>query len=161
MRVLVIFLALAALAGCGFRPLYAPTESGAAVFGPVSVAEIAGKAGHAMRMELTRRFGAQSPGAGQPTRQLTVTLSEQVERLGFRVDESAQRADLIVTATYVLETPGEAAPITGEISTRVGFDVPDSAFGEITAQDDARERAGEVLAQMLHAELAIRLTQAP
>jgi LPS-assembly lipoprotein len=161
MRVLVMCLALAALSACGFRPLYAPTESGAAVFGPVAVAEIAGKSGHSMRIELTRRFGAQQALPGQPERRLTVSLSEQVERLGFRVDESAQRADLIVTAQYSLETPGAAEPLTGEISTRVGFDIPDSAFGEITAQDDARERAGEVLAQLLHQELAIRLTQAP
>ncbi len=161
MRVMVVCLALAALGGCGFRPLYAPTEAGAVAFGSLSVVEIAGKTGHSLRMELTRRLGAHGGEVGQPTRVLTVTLEEQVERLGFRIDESAQRADLVVIAQYSLETQGETAPMVGEISTRVGFDIPDSSFGEITAQDDARERAGEVLAQLLHTELAIRLTQAP
>jgi LPS-assembly lipoprotein len=157
MRFLLVPLALLALAGCGFRPLYAPSATGEAVIGPVVVAEIDGRAGHSMSLELGRLFGAEA-GAQQPPRQLQVTLSETVSRLGYRVDESAQRADLIVVANYRLETPGEAEPLTGRISTTVGFDIPDSAFGEITAQDDARERAGEVLAQQLRTEIALRLT---
>jgi hypothetical protein len=84
-------------------------------------------------------------------------LSERVNRLGIRVDESASRADLVITARYTLfGLPGEDN-IDGRLTTTVSFDIPANAFGEIAAQDDARERAGEVLAQMMRTELAIRL----
>ena len=35
-----------------------------------------------------------------------------------------------------------------------------AAFGEIAAQDDARERAAETMAQRFRAELALRMAQA-
>ena len=39
-------------------------------------------------------------------------------------------------------------------------DIPTAAFGEIAAQDDARERAAETMAQRFRAELALRMAQA-
>ena len=157
MRFVVMAAALLALAACGFRPMYGPSSE-AALIGPVQVAEIDGRTGHTLRLELTRLFGAEA-NRGGAARALEVTLSEQVSRLGYRIDESAQRADLIVIASYRLITPGQP-DLTGRLSTTVGFDIPDSAFGEITAQDDARDRAGEVLAQQLRTELALRLSAA-
>jgi hypothetical protein len=42
----------------------------------------------------------------------------------------------------------------------VNYEIPTAAFGEIAAQDDARDRAAETLAQRMRAELALRLAQA-
>jgi hypothetical protein len=42
----------------------------------------------------------------------------------------------------------------------VNYDIPTAAFGEIAAQDDARERAAETMAQRFRAELALRMAQA-
>lgn len=155
MRWMLAGLAALMLAGCGFRPMYAPSADGGGANPPISVATIDGKTGHVLRAELTRMLG--TPADAASAWLLEVQLTETVNRLGYRIDESAQRADLVVTANYTLEPAGETGePLTGRITSTVSYDIPLSAFGEIAAQDDARERAGENLAQLLRIELAHR-----
>jgi LPS-assembly lipoprotein len=158
MRAVLATLALLALGACGFTPMYAPAADGSSAIGPVHVATIPGKAGHVLKTELDRILAV---GANEGTpMQLEITLYEEVIRLGIRLDESASRAELRLTARYVL-TPAtpRARPIRGAIYTAVNYEIPTAAFGEISAQDDARERAAETLAQRMRAELALRLAQ--
>jgi LPS-assembly lipoprotein len=155
MRALIVGMTLA-LAGCGFQPLYAPPGGGAAI-GPVHVAEIEGGAGHVLRRELDRILAVENDGG--PPMELEITLLEQVTPLGIRRDESATRAELRLTANYVLTPADGGTPLRGSVVTVVNYDVPTQAFGEITAQDDARERAAETMAQRFRAELALRMAQ--
>ena len=155
MRVLIASLALL-VAACGFQPMYSPTGGGA--IGPVSIAEIEGKAGHVLRTELSRMLAVEANGAAPS--HLEVTLSERVTQQGIRLDESATRAELRLTANYVLTPSGQGRPVRGSLVTTVNYEIPIAAFGEITAQDDARERAAETMAQRLRAEFALRLAQA-
>ena len=156
MRVLIASLALL-LGACGFQPMYAPAGGGAAI-GPVQVALIEGKAGHVLRTELDRILAVENNGA--PPMTLAITLQEQVTSLGLRRDESATRGELRLIANYVLTPPSDAPVMRGSVFTVVNYDVPTAAFGEIAAQDDARERAAETMAQRFRAELALRLAQA-
>ncbi len=156
MRVLIASLALL-LAACGFQPMYAPAGGGAAI-GPVQVTEIEGIAGHVLKRELDRILAVENTGA--PPMLLEITLSEQVTPLAIRRDESATRAELRLIANYVL-TPAEGnRTMRGSVFTVVNYDIPTAAFGEIAAQDDARERAAETMAQRFRAELALRMAQA-
>ncbi|HVY86867.1 MAG TPA: LPS assembly lipoprotein LptE [Caulobacterales bacterium] len=157
MRVLIASMALL-LAGCGFEPMYAPSAHGRMAIGPVHVETIEGKAGFVLKSELDRMLSVEDNGA-TPS-QLDISLKESVVLLGLRLDESASRAELRLTADYVL-TPAEAGarPLRGSIDSVVTYEIPTAAFGEISAQDDARERAAETLAQRMRAELAIRLHQ--
>ena len=157
MRVLIASLTLL-LAACGFQPMYAQ-PSGANAIGPVQIAEIDGKAGHVLRTELSRILAVENDGS--PPMNLEITLVEQVTPLGIRRDESATRAELRLTANYVL-TPAQVGGrvMRGSVFTVVNYDIPTAAFGEITAQDDARERAAETMAQRFRAELALRIAQA-
>lgn len=156
MRVLVLSATLL-LAACGFQPMYAPAGGGTAI-GPVEVSEIDGKAGHVLRTELTRLLAVET-GAGAPS-SLQVTLTEQVIPLGIRRDESATRAEIRLTANYVLTPANQTPAMRGSLTTVANYDIPEAAFGEIAAQDDARERAAETLAQRFRAELALRMAQA-
>jgi LPS-assembly lipoprotein len=156
MRVLIASLTLL-LGACGFQPMYAPAGGGQAI-GPVQVAEIEGKAGHVLRTELDRILSVEN-GDGTPSL-LEITLSEQVTPLGIRRDESATRAELRIIANYVLTPPNNAQVMRGSVVTTVNYDIPTAAFGEIAAQDDARERAAESMAQRFRAELALRMAQA-
>lgn len=157
MRVLIASLTLL-LAACGFQPMYAPS-GGANAIGPVQIAEIEGKTGHVLRTELTRILAVENDGS--PPMNLEITLTEQVTPLGIRRDESATRAELRLTANYIL-TPAEVngRVMRGSVFTVVNYDIPTAAFGEIAAQDDARERAAETMAQRFRAELALRIAQA-
>lgn len=159
MRMRGPLLSLAAaslLAGCGFQPLYAPQINGGPAIGAVSIPTIPGKAGHVLRTELDRVLSVENGGEPQL---LQISLREDVIRLGFRTDESATRADLILTARYEM-TPASGPVVRGTVTSTATFEIPTAAFGEIAAQDDARERAAEVLAQRIRADLALRLIQA-
>ncbi len=156
MRVLIASLTLL-LAACGFQPMYSP--SGGSAIGPVQIDEIEGKAGHVLRTELSRILAVEN--GANPSSHLEITLSEQVTPLGIRIDESATRAELRLIANYVLTPPGQGAQVMrGSVVTVVNYDIPTAAFGEIAAQDDARERAAETMAQRFRAELALRMSQA-
>jgi LPS-assembly lipoprotein len=155
MRLVIAGLALM-LAACGFQPMYAPAGGGNAI-GPVQIGEIDGKAGHVLRTELSRLLAVENDGT--PPMTLQITLSEQVTPLGIRRDESATRAELRLIANYVLTPPDRGQVMRGSVLTTVNYDIPTAAFGEIAAQDDARERAAETMAQRFRAELALRLAQ--
>ncbi len=156
MRALIASLTLL-VAACGFQPMYAPGSN--AAIGPVQVPMIEGKAGHVLKTELDRLLAVEANGG--PAATLAITLDEQVSRLGLRRDESATRGELRLVANYVL-TPATvgAQVMRGSVSTVVNYEIPTAAFGEIAAQDDARERAAETLAQRFRAELALRMAQA-
>ena len=157
MRALIASLTLL-LAACGFQPMYAPAGGGQAI-GPVQVSQIDGKAGHVLKRELDRILAVENGGA--PPMILEITLSEQVTQLGIRRDESATRAELRLIANYVLTPPpNQGQVMRGSVFTVVNYDIPTAAFGEIAAQDDARERAAETMAQRFRAELALRVAQA-
>lgn len=159
MRVLIASLTLL-VAACGFSPMYAPPGGGNAI-GPVQIAEIEGKAGHVLRTELVRILAVENDGS--PPMNLEITITEQVTPLGIRRDESATRAELRLTANYILTPAPEqtnARVMRGSVFTVVNYDIPTAAFGEISAQDDARERAAETMAQRFRAELALRMAQA-
>ena len=157
MRLLIASLTLL-VAACGFQPMYAPAGGGNAI-GPVQIAEIEGKTGHVLRTELTRILAVENDGS--PPMNLEITLTEQVTPLGLRRDESATRAELRLTANYIL-TPAQSdgRVMRGSVSSVVNYDIPTGAFGEIAAQDDARERAAETMAQRFRAGLALRIAQA-
>jgi len=112
-----------------------------------------------LRTELDRLLSVEN-GGGTPSL-LEITLSETVTPLGLRRDESATRAELRLIANYVLTPPAPGAQVMrGSVVTTVNYDIPTAAFGEIAAQDDARERAAETMAQRFRAELALRMAQA-
>lgn len=158
MKLWTALLSLALLAGCGFSPMYAPGPNGQGPIGPVEiVGEMPGKAGHTLRQELSRLLSTET-GSG-PAQQLDIRLREEVVPLGLRLDESASRAELRLTAIYTLTQPG-GEEMRGQVLSVVNYDIPLAAFGQIAAQDDARERAAETLAQRMRAELALRLARA-
>ena len=159
MRVALIALALVALAGCGFKPMYAPASTGGgALIGAVTIPEVPGKSGHAFRTELTRLLAAEGRNGATP-RRLDVTVSELVSALGLRVDESATRADLILTGVYKFYDLSGAELVNGRAIATVSYDIPIAAYGAAAAQDDARERAGVLLADKIRTDLALRLTR--
>lgn len=157
MRTLIAGLSLLLLAACGFQPMYMPAGGGAAI-GPVNVQQIDGKAGHVLKSELDRIFAVENN--GNPPALLEITLQEQITPLGIRRDESATRAELRLIANYVLTPANNGQVMRGSVFTVVNYDIPTAAFGEIAAQDDARERAAETMAERFRAELALRMAQA-
>lgn len=151
-------LAAATLSGCGFHPMYAPSANGGPAIGPVVIDQIDSKAGHVLKAELEKLLQVEQRGGGAPQR-LSVTVTEGSAGLGFRVDETASRSDLVVSAVYRLFGADGKLLLTGGAAAAASYDIPNSAYGEITAQDDARERAAENVAEKMRADIALRLAQ--
>lgn len=159
MRVIASLIALAALSGCGFTPMYAPDATrGGPVIGPVSVAMIDGKSGHELKVALDRLFGVER-GAAAPQR-LEIKLDEQIGGLGYRVDETASRFDVILRAQYVLYDAAGREAAKGMLDGVATYDTPASSYGDIAAQGAARSRAAGLLAERILADIAIKLQQA-
>ncbi len=149
----------APLAACGFSPMYGGGGPGGRgpVIGPVTIDEVQGKAGFVFKAELEKLLSVERDGG--PARRLTVTMTESVGGLGFRLDESASRSDLTLNASYTLADSDGKTVVAGVASSVASYDVPASAFGEIASQDDARERAAENLAEKIRASLALQLAR--
>lgn len=156
MRLIILSFALL-LSACGFSPMYAQ-PNGQSAIGPVYIEEIEGKSGHVLKRELDRILAVENDGSAPAN--LRITLLEQVTPLGLRRDESSTRAEIRLTANYVLTPANGGAVMRGSVFTVTTYDIPTAAFGEIAAQDDARERAAETMAQRFRAELALRMAQA-
>ncbi|MEM1088537.1 MAG: hypothetical protein AAGH90_12490 [Pseudomonadota bacterium] len=144
---------LGCVSSCGFQPLYADGQA----TGRVTVEQIDGRTGQALRKALIQELGPGLPGLeGEAT--LTVILDENLARLALRPDEAASRTDVIGKAEYVLATADTA--ISGEIRAETAYNVPNAPFSDITAQIDAGERLMTVLARRLVDDIRLKMAGA-
>ncbi|MEL7129555.1 MAG: hypothetical protein AAGK23_08400 [Pseudomonadota bacterium] len=155
MKSILILVSFLALTACGFRPVHTSTGLSGASASQISIPEIPGRGGHALRKALLAEFATGLPGVDSAT--LTITLDESLARLSIRPDETAARSDALAIGRYVLDT-GEDA-IAGEARAEASFNVPVSAFGDITSQTDASERTMTILAQRIADDLRLKLAE--
>jgi LPS-assembly lipoprotein len=144
---------LTAVSACGFTPLYAGSSNSA---GLVTVDEIEGRAGHALRKALIEQLAIGLPGLEEPAT-LTIVLETDLKRLALQPDEAASRTDIMGEAQYVLATADNA--ISGKVEAETSFNVPNEPFADVTAQIDASDRAMTLLARRIVDDLRITLAQ--
>lgn len=105
---------------------------------------------NALRNELNPR--------GQPRRpkySLQVGLSETIEEIGIRLDETASRNDITLVATFrLVQAGGQEVVMSAQASVTDSYDVLASAFATDTAQQAARERNVRRLAKQVRLQLA-------
>ena len=147
---------LTSLTACGFAPVHTSNIGSSYQASNIVVPEIPGRSGHELRKALIEEFATGLPGIDSAT--LTVSLRERTGRLAIRPDEAAARTDYIVTGRYVLDTGDDA--ITGTVKADTSFNVPTSAFGDITAQTAATTQTMNVLAQRIVNDLKLKLGNA-
>ena len=148
-------LALAAgAAGCGFEPLYSADGGARDRLARVQIDRIADRGGQQLRNELLLSFPPRDPAAPSAWR-LRVTLTEDKRELGVRKQDVATRANLTLTARYVLEdaVAGKAA-LSGELRSVNSYNILDSPYGTLAAERNARARAVRQVADGLTARLA-------
>ena len=158
-------LALAALAGGCFQPLYGEgtvSKVGGnvrnAMLG-IDVPEIKGLVGHYLRNELVFEFD----GGGAPDRQkilkLTASTSESLEVI--TVDYANGRADsaiLVATADWQLVRAGSNEVVaSGQSIVRAPYERSQQRFAALRAARDAQIRAAKELAQQIKARVAAAL----
>lgn len=164
---------LALLSACGFRPLYASDVGGPGKASLIaSVSQIRGRSGFTMQDELEKLFRSTKVQTGAPI--IEVTYTEVFVPLGFRLDRSATRVDVVMSGTYVLRSAEGKILVQGPFTTRASYEAPgvfvdpnnptgpsrDGAYADLSNQLDARERAARDAARLIYANAALRLAHA-
>ena len=148
-------LALAAgAAGCGFEPLYATDGSARGHLARVHIDRIADRTGQQLRNALLLSFPPGDPAAPAAWR-LRVRLKEDKTELGVEKQDVATRANLTLTARFVLRPrDGGEALLAGAVESINSYNILASPYGTLAAEKNARARAVGQLADALVGRLA-------
>ena len=148
------------LAACGFRPLYGPQSAAAtqSELSNVKIDLIEDRIGQQLHNALLDRVNS----SGQPQTPeyvLSIEIEETLQELGLRRDETATRANLNVSAAFVLRSAktldGKNILLSGHSRSVNSFNIVDSDFATVIAERDARNRAVVIIADDIATRLAI------
>lgn len=147
----------AALAGCGFRPLYAPAASGApgpaaAEMAAIYVPIFADRPGQLLRQELQQRF--EGTGTGTAKRyELVASIAVNVEAIAIQRDSSSSRVRLIGSAPWTLRVLSLDHPVLAQGTSRIldGYNILNQQFF-------AADLESEVVIRRVAAALADQIT---
>ena len=148
--------ALALLPSCGFQPLYA-TDDGAAA-GLRNVALVSVSAPEDIQQMVARAFSrrtARDPSAAQYD--LVVATSEQAERLAVQIDASVTRYNYRLVGDYTLVERGAGKQYKGRVTSIASFNVVDSQYSTLFAEETAREKAATQLVEDIERDILLEL----
>lgn len=149
-------------ASCGFRPLYVPTgtnEAGSSgfaleTFSKVNISRIADREGQFLRNKLIELMHPAGK-AKVANYNLGVKLSESKASLAVRRSSDATRANLTVTAQYLLlQLDTQKTLVSGVVQSTSGYNIFESEFQTLSAEKSARDRALIDLAHQVRLRIA-------
>lgn len=148
-----------ALAACGFQPLYSSPRGGglstAEHMATVRIALLPDRIGQQLHNMLRDRLNPLGPSL-DPAYDLRVVLIESRQELSIRKDETARRANLIVSAQFSLKAAGtEEVVLTGRAASTNSFNILSSQFATTSAELDARERGLREISDDIRTRLGI------
>jgi LPS-assembly lipoprotein len=152
---------LAALAGCGLRPMYSGGGNGAIAQGlaTVEVAPIEGRAGWLVRNALRDRL-AQTGAAAAPRYRLDVLLDDELEGLGLLTDETVGRERRTLRARYQLvDLSNDTILVDATAGSDAGIDVVSSEYATIAAEQTALENLAVEVADRIVTRLTLTLRE--
>jgi LPS-assembly lipoprotein len=152
--------AAAALAGCGFQPLYAEREEGEAEaeLAAVKINTIPNRNGQILHNLLLDRMNPKGRPVA-PLYALDIQLTEQKANIGIIKDSTATLAQLASTATYTLYDLKKRAVLqSGRSRSFTSYSIVQSEFATLAAEKDARERTLRELAEDITTKVAVYLS---
>lgn len=158
---IALLASVAALQGCGFRPLHAQyTAASRPALAQIDIAIIPDRVGQMLRNELLDLMHPRGADGVTPRFNLKIELTESRNDLAIRKDESATRANLALTAHFFV-TPyaGDALLFSGTANSIVSHNVLSADYANIAARDNARRRGVRELAMQLTERLSVWLVQ--
>lgn len=156
MRVAPALLVLAALSGCGLRPLYSGGSDGtiAQSLAGVTVAPIGGKNGWLVQNALRDRLAIASE--GEARFRLEIELDDQIEGFGVRADDAITRERRTLRARYrLVDLQGGTTVVDATAGSDAGIDVVRSEYATIAAENTALERLANEVADQIVARVAL------
>ena len=147
------------LSACGFHPLYATTDGGepglrnvvlSGVEAPENIADVVTSAikRHTSNASADAKFD------------LLVTATEQAERLAVQIDASVTRYNYRLVGNYTLIERGSGLRTKGQVVSIASFNVVNSQYSTLYAEDAAREKAANQLAEDIERDILLQLAEA-
>jgi len=159
----LLFAAVAgclALAGCGFKPIYAVSEGGAAPLNQrVAIgAVVAPEEVHPLIVSaLTDRIALKN--GETPKYELTVDAKETAERLAVQIDATVTRYNYRLNARYALRDLSTGETTNGRARAVTSYNIVSSQYSTLFAEQTAQEKAARLLAEEIERDLLIRFSQ--
>lgn len=161
-RLLPLVAPLALLAGCGLQPMYAGGGSGgvARALSDVSISPIEGQSGWLVRNALADRLGAGRQNGGSRYR-LDIRLDDRVEGLGQLSNDTITRERRTLRARYQLvDVQSGAVLLDATAGSDAGFDVVNSEYAVIAAEQTALENLSHEVADQIVTRISVQLRDA-
>ena len=151
--------AVVALPACGFKPLYGRSETQALSpvdhLAAIRIAPLADRIGQQMHNLLRDRLNPYGQ-PRDPVYRLDVAISEARQELGIRKDETATRANLILSASFTLrELESDRVLLQGRTSSVNSFNILTNQFATGFSESNARGRALRELSDNIRVRLGI------
>jgi LPS-assembly lipoprotein len=158
-RIALLALSLA-LCGCGFKPLYAvETAGGEPALQAVNLAGL--EASERARPLLMRALARHFRDDGEPDAyDLFVTVRERSQPLAVQIDESVTRFNYRLDANYTLTERANGRSVRGRVDAVASFNVVNSQYSTLYAEESAREKASRVLAEELERDILLKVAAA-
>ena len=140
---------------CGYEPIYSKNINTNKELLSISIKNIKNRSGQILRNTLLNQLNPERERVLIKYR-LIIEISESRTDLGYRRDMSATRADLEVTAKYLLKnTKNDEIILKDEANSISSFDVVESVYATLIAEKDAREKSLKVISDNIYTNLVI------
>jgi len=160
-RRVLLLLALSALGGCGFRPLYAPRgpQDWDPDLAAIVVSPIPDRSGQILALALREDLNPGGTAAAKHW-QLDTHLTVGRSDLGIQRNATATSSEITVTATYVVIELASGKQVYSSSSRAVGdFDQLNDAYATRVGADDAQDRALHEIADEMAMRMALFVRQ--
>ncbi len=154
---MALCLAAPALGACGFQPLYGQRAGSASTqeLALVSITTIANREGQKLHNFLRDRLNPLGL-PREPFYRLKVNLKTVTVALAIRKDETATRANLVLSAKFILSDIRTGKVLFKGLSrSSNSYNILESEFATIASLNDATTRATRDLSDEISARLAI------
>ncbi|MEJ6688269.1 MAG: LPS assembly lipoprotein LptE [Paracoccaceae bacterium] len=147
-----VVLAAAALAGCGFTPVYGPDGTGAALLGQLSLDPPQDRNDYLLQRRIEERLGQATAGAWR----LSTQIKTDNIGLGFTTDGDITRYNINGTTDYTLRRTGSSKIFRqGKIQHFTSYSATGTTVATLAAKRDAEVRLMTILADQIIDQLLI------
>ena len=147
-----VVLAAAALAGCGFTPVYGPDGTGAALLGQLSLDPPQDRNDYLLQRRIEERLGQATAGDWR----LSTQIKTDDIGLGFTTDGDITRYNINGTTDYTLRRTGSSEIFRqGKIQHFTSYSATGTTVATLAAKRDAEVRLMTILADQIIDQLLI------
>lgn len=151
----VFLISLAALAGCGFTPVYGPGGAASSLRGNITISDPTDLNGFNLVRRLEDRLGRNDHGAYR----LGFVLNLSEDELGILPDQTITRYNVLGEASFTLtHVESEEVVTSGKVRNFTSYAATGTTVSTLTAERDAYERLMVILADQIVTRLLASAT---